>query len=400
MRPELLRAEIKKASDEALNIVQAAKAEGRDQLTKAEQARFAAARDKAEAARAQLDSNVENILGSIGIHGSQRAGAAGVASGSLGGQIVASTEFREAQARQFAGGMAPITISASTLSAVSGGGSLLAPYILPGVTAQIFAPPTVASVVPTSPTDSPLVKTITETATNGAAEVSGEGDEEYPESGIVFGDVNLEVKKLATSIVVTDDMLQDIAGLASYIDQRLRTLVMVRLDGQLLNGDGVGKNVQGVIPRGDLGTPVDRLPAETYIDCLGRAKFQIEAENPGMVPSAIIVNPVDLGSILLSKDGVDRHLVPGFPFTSSGPGQLSLFGAALVPSSRIAIGTALVGAFAQASTRFTRASVVVEISKSHSDFFAKGRNLIRCTLRTTGAHLFRPSCFVVVDLEP
>ncbi|MCP5883109.1 phage major capsid protein, partial [Klebsiella pneumoniae] len=79
--------------------------------------------------------------------------------------------------------------------------------------------------------------------TNNAAPVA-EGTRK-PESDLTFEDAMARVIKIAHWIKATTEALDDVPALQSIIDQRLRYGLQFVEENQLLNGSGVGNNLNG-----------------------------------------------------------------------------------------------------------------------------------------------------------
>ena len=130
------------------------------------------------------------------------------------------------------------TATLLTEDAASGGGLVLPEYregIMPipqrpMTVAQLFARGT--------PTSGAIGYMREKTFTNAAAPVLEGGAK--PESAMTFELVTAALKKIAHWIPATDEILDNVPTLRSYIDSRLRLGVELKLDDQLLNGDGVG----------------------------------------------------------------------------------------------------------------------------------------------------------------
>ena len=44
---------------------------------------------------------------------------------------------------------------------------------------------------------------------------------------------------------VTDELLADVSGIQGYVNSRLQTMIRLRLDTQVLSGDGTAPNLEG-----------------------------------------------------------------------------------------------------------------------------------------------------------
>src|SRR5207302_6888479 len=83
------------------------------------------------------------------------------------------------------------------------------------------------------------------TGTNASVE-TGEGII-YPQDTLVFTERTSLVRKIASYLPVTDEQLDDVPQVQSYVDARLSFFVEQRLDGQCVAGDGTGQNLKGFV---------------------------------------------------------------------------------------------------------------------------------------------------------
>src|SRR5215218_1884136 len=77
------------------------------------------------------------------------------------------------------------------------------------------------------------------TATSGAAGV-GEGGTK-PESTLGYSEVVKPVKKVATMLPISDEMLEDVPAVQTYINRRLSMCIRIEEERQLLRGSGTNE---------------------------------------------------------------------------------------------------------------------------------------------------------------
>ena len=117
------------------------------------------------------------------------------------------------------------------------GGDLIVPQYLPGILPLQFKKLTVADLLASGTTDSNLISYMVETLFTNAAAPVAEGALK-PESAMVFDLLSEAVRKIAHWLPVTEEMLEDVSQIRSYIDARLRLGVEIAEEDQLLNGTG------------------------------------------------------------------------------------------------------------------------------------------------------------------
>ena len=120
------------------------------------------------------------------------------------------------------------------------GGGLAAPHYEPGVVSRLFEPLGVRDVFGQSTTTASQVRYINEgTATSAAAGVAEGGVK--PESTIAMSEVVEPVKKIATVLPVSDELLEDAPSIQSYLNGRLTLFVSIEEERQLLRGNGTNE---------------------------------------------------------------------------------------------------------------------------------------------------------------
>jgi HK97 family phage major capsid protein len=257
------------------------------------------------------------------------------------------------------------------------GGDLIVTQYVPGVSPLPQRPLVVAALFAQGQTDSASVTYMKETTFTNAAAAVGEGAVK-PESTMIFDQVVDLVVKLAHWLPVTDEMLEDVQQIASYIDTRLRLGLNLAEEVQLLSGSGVAPNMTGLLNRSGLATPVVRSGSTTNSDAILTQISTVEYAT-ALPVDGIIMNPLNWLTILLAKDGDGNYVGSGGPFAS--PRRPTLWGRNVALTSAIALGTALVGSFQGAATLWHRGGVRVEVSNSHQDFFVRNLTAIRCEER-------------------
>jgi HK97 family phage major capsid protein len=271
------------------------------------------------------------------------------------------------------------------------GGALITPDIRPGIQPILFKRLVIADLLAPGTTESNVVQYMQETYFNNAAAPTAEGAEKQ-ESTLRFEAKTDSVRKIAHWLPVTEEMLEDVAQIRSYIDSRLRLGVQLAEEGQLLNGDGNAPALEGLLARDGL-TAAWPQGDDSNADAIFKQMMTI-ATTAFLMPDGIVINPANWQVIQLSKvDGDTGAYLGGGPFTT--PPVKRLWGVAVVDTPTIAAGTALVGAFAQAAQIFRKGGIRVEASNSHADFFIQNLVAIRAEERLALA-VYRPTAFGTV----
>jgi HK97 family phage major capsid protein len=284
-------------------------------------------------------------------------------------------------------------LMATTLDESTGsGGPVLIPQYVPGILPLPQRPLVVADLIGQGVADSNSIVYMREKTFTNAAAATSEGAAK-PESTLVFEAITEIVRKIATFLPVSDELLEDVAAMTSYLNQRLSLGVNLALDDELLNGSGVAPHLTGFLQRAGLATAVAR-GAMTNADAI---LTQIAAiQNAVSVPpDGIIMHPTNWNAIQLLKDA-NGNYIGGFasgPFAA--PHARSLWGLPVAITPLIAVGTALVGCFQTQAQLYRRGGLRVESTNSHSDFFQKNLIAIRAELRAALA-VYRTGAFGTV----
>lgn len=313
---------------------------------------------------------------------------------SFGQQFVGGDEFKAFAGKTTPRGRVDMTFNAAITSVTTdtdgAAGDLVQTTRLPG----IIAPPdrrlTVRDLITPGRMDGNTLEYVKETGfTNNAAPVAE--TVKKPESTLKFDLVSTTAKVIAHYVKASRQILSDASQLASYIDGRLRYGLAFKEEGQLLNGDGTGQNLLGIIPQASaFAAPFDPAGTETNIDNIRLAMLQAQlAEYP---PSGIVMHPSDWARIELLKDTTGRYII-GNPQGVIGP---TLWGLPVVATQAITVDKFLVGAFKLGAQVFDRWQARVEVATENEDDFVKNLVTILAEERLALA-VYRPEAFIYGD---
>jgi HK97 family phage major capsid protein len=310
---------------------------------------------------------------------------------SLGEQFVSAPEyefFRSQKHRKASQWTSPgVELHATLLDTSSGsGGPLIVTDFRPGLVQKLFARLTVANLLSSGTTDSNSITYMRETTATNAAATVAEGATK-PESALVFDQVTDLVRKIATWLPVTEEMLEDASQIRSYIDARLRLFVQIEEEDQLLNGTTTPPDIVGIRNRTGLATAVAR-GADANVDAIFKQIMAI-FNTSFLMPDGVVLNPANWQTIQLAKDTNGNYIGSG-PFAP--PQSTTLWGLPVVPTPSQPANEGLVGAFAAAAQTFRKGGLRVEASNSHSTFFVENKVAIRAEERLALA-VYRPGAF-------
>ena len=175
------------------------------------------------------------------------------------------------------------------------------------------------------------------------------------------------LKKIAGWWDTSDEMVEDLPFMVSEINNRgLYRLSMVE-EAQLTNGAGTGSTVKGLLNRTGIQTETQAVSPDSAQDALFRAITKVQTAT-GLSADGIIIHPTDYQKLRLSKDANEQYFGGGFFSGQYGNGgvisQPPLWGLQTVVTTAVAAGTAIVGAFKQATTVYRKGGVRVESTNS------------------------------------
>lgn len=363
---------------------------------------------KAKLDRAKADASMRDQIDQmLGEETARQSAAAARPSGtrggvrSLGQQFVESEEYkafrngpRRTRGSRWSTGV--VELNSELLDSDAGspgsGGDLIVPDYRPGILPLLFRRLTIADLIAPGTTDSNVIIYMKETAFTNNADTVAEGAVK-PESALRFDQETDGVHVIAHWLPVTEQMLEDVPALRSYIDARLRLGVQLAEENKLLNGADSPAEITGILNRDGLRTAevAGGSPDDPNADAIFRQIMGIFNDS-FVMPDGIVINPLNWQTIQLMKDSSGAYMGGG-PFML--PPVARLWGLPVVPTPAITAGTALVGAFRSAAQVFRKGGIRVEATNSHDDYFIRNLVAIRAEERVALA-VYRPGAFGTV----
>lgn len=273
------------------------------------------------------------------------------------------------------------TITGQSGSPAANSDTIVAPQRQVGIVSGAFRTLRIRDVMPSGTTSSNLVEYTRELAfTNSAAETA-EGATK-PEAALTFELVSAPVKTIAHWLKLSKQVMDDAPALASYVDTRLRYGVDLRIDQQLLNGNGTGQNIGGLAKAGNH-TAFTPSSGDNAIDSINRAIYAVAAADYNA--TAIILNPADWGAIERTKTNDDAYVF-------GAPQKLAptLWGLPVIATNTMTAGKFMVGAFDMAAQVWNRQGTTVEMSEADDTNFQKNLVTVRAEARLALA-IYRPA---------
>jgi len=294
---------------------------------------------------------------------------------------------------KLSGESAAITSANASVGAGRSQGTSLVPgHRIPEILTPYQRSLTIRDLIPQARTTSNTIEWPRETGfTNNAAPVAEGAAKPY--SDLTFDMTSAPVRTIAHLFKASRQILDDADALAAYIERRGVYGLKFVEENQLLNGNGTGQNLHGVIPQATAFVAPFTAADDTPIDRLNQAAAQAEIAN---VPvSGIVLNPLDWRKIIGLKDAGSNYISPDAPFAQTAH---RLWNLPVVATQAIPAGKFLVGAFNDGAQIFDRLDVEVLVSTENADDFEKNLVSIRIEERLALA-VYRPEAFIFGDLE-
>lgn len=227
------------------------------------------------------------------------------------------------------------------------------------------------------------------------AERDGSAFAAKPQSSFTFVGEQAPVRTLAHWEAAHRNVLADEPQLRSIIDNELLYGLRLQEDEQILNGDGSGENLTGIMQTSGIQSYdwSDGVVKDNKADALRRAatlSFLAYYE-----PTGIVLHPNDWEDIELSKDDNGQYLVA---VSVALGGEPRLWRIPVVDTPAMTEGKALVGAFGTGAQLYDREQASIRISEQHADFFVRNAIVVLAEQRLALA-VKRPEAFVSVNFD-
>lgn len=254
------------------------------------------------------------------------------------------------------------TITTATTDAAGSVGEGIRPNVLAGIEPYPTRELTIRNLLSPGRTDGPSITYMRKTGfTNNAAPVA-EGAAK-PQSDLQIEAVNTTTKVIAHFEKVSRQALSDVPQLRSLIDEDLITGLQLIEEAQILNGDGTGQNLHGIIPQATAYS-APFIPADDNGE-IDQVRLMILQASLALYPaSGIVMHPTDWARFELTKDGNGNYII-GNP---QGSIEKRLWSLPVVTSMAMTVDKVLVGAFRRGAQLFDQWDARVELGFVNDDF--------------------------------
>lgn len=209
-----------------------------------------------------------------------------------------------------------------------------------------------------------------------------------PEAALALEQVTMPIRKVAVHVPVTDEQLEDVPEIQTYIENRLSLMARQRVDSQLLVGTGTTPEIQGLLtlpgvqsyPKG-AGEPIPDAVyyAKTMAETIGQA-----------FPNYVLLNPLDFAKVRLLRTS-DGMYIWGNP---SEKGPETMWDIPVIKCQALPQGVGIVGDFANYSLLVERKGLSIKVGYSGTQFIENTRTVL-AELRIAAVWT-RPQAFCLV----
>jgi HK97 family phage major capsid protein len=277
------------------------------------------------------------------------------------------------------GGLINLDVKAAGTMSITGnysGGQVALSQLESGVARIVRRRPFLRQLVNVAGTISKYITYIEQKNPDGGAGMTAEGALKT-QADFDLVETSKAVKKVTAWIKVSKEMIADLPFMRNEIDTELMELVELKLDAQILSGDGTGDNLEGILLNAtawSAGGFALSIPTPNEFDVLRVAIAQVQ----GLEFNAnyIVLHPEDCAKMELTKTTQGEYtyamsyIVDGIVRVKSIP---------VVENTGITAGTFLVGDFSKSNLRI-REDLNVQVGYVNDDF-TKNLMTILCEAR-------------------
>lgn len=252
-------------------------------------------------------------------------------------------------------------------------------------------PARIGSLIPTQQVDSASVTFYTASAAASAAAAVAEGALK-PESTPGWTAVQTDVRKLAHWCEVSTEALDDYASFEQVIRQEMVAGLINVENTQLLSGDGVAPNIEGLLNATGIQTYAP-VAAEKRLYSILTAITELRTGASFAEADTIVLHPTDWATVARTETADGALIVSPSPAVGT---TATLWGVPVVLTSQIAAGTAIVANLGDAAVVFSRMPATLFVDP-YSQMTA---NLVRFVVEERLAlGVTRPAAIVAVTFS-
>ena len=258
-----------------------------------------------------------------------------------------------------------LEVKAPTTLAGDYTGTIALSTLEPGVNRIARQRTLLQNVVNRGTTNSMYVTYIQQTAkADGAFIAEGTEKTEYE---LKYQEVSKQVKKVASIIKISKEMLTDLPFMQSEVNGDLMLGVENAIENQLLNGTGLTVNLEGILANATLfsaGTFAGTVINANLADVIRVAVANIQSAN--FNATHVVLNPVDVAKLQLTKTTQGEYTYPMF-YMDPRTAEVRIAELSIISTNYMTAGTFLVGDMSKDNLRM-RETMNIQMGYVNDDF--------------------------------
>jgi HK97 family phage major capsid protein len=248
-----------------------------------------------------------------------------------------------------------------------------------GVTRIVRRAPFLRQIVNAGVTLSKYITYIEQANIQGGAGMTAEGADKS-QSSFDLVERQAVTQKITAFIKVSKEMIADLPFMQREINTELMELVALKLDAQILSGDGTGNNLVGILENATpwaVGSFAGQVAIPNQLDVLRVAIAQIETAL--FQPNYIVMHPTDVAKFDVTKTVYGEYTQPMIYTDLNGVKRYN--GIEIIVNTGIDVDTFLVGDFTKSNLR-VREEMNIQVGFVNDDF-TKNLFTVLCEARAT-----------------
>lgn len=232
-----------------------------------------------------------------------------------------------------------------------------------GITRVVRRDPFIAQIVNVGSITSNLWEWVQQANPEGGAAMTAEGAaKSQADFDLVLA--SAPVRKVTAYTKVSKEMLDDVALIEAEINQELEELITLKIDEQLLSGDGTGQNLTGILANAtawSAGSFAGTVAEANNADVLRVAINQIIVAQ--FTPNYILCHPSDVTAMELEKASDGHYILPPFRAVDG----TSIKGIPVIQNVGVTQGDFVVGDFTKSGVRY-KEGLTFDVGYENDDF--------------------------------
>ena len=246
-----------------------------------------------------------------------------------------------------------------------------------GIKAEALRADHIRGLLPQGSTNAQTISYVKEANPEDGAAAVSEGTT-LAKSDIDLTESTVKLEKIGTFMRITEEMINDIPALTSFLSARIPQRILAAEDNEILNGDGSTPNLDGLFTDGTAfaaGGFANAIESANEFDALMVGLNQLQLAN--YKANVILLNPTDLHKIVLLKSTANEYLKNQI-YQGLQP---QIGGVPIVTNTAVTAGKFLMMDSNSATQFWIRQNLAVEFSKDDSTNFRDGFVTVRATER-------------------